>query len=96
MLTKMTIPTNPTTLLGRKETAKALTEAGFSISPATLSTKATRGGGPPYSKFGPRALYRWGAALAWAEGRLTPARCSTSEDSIQVQPVTLGASCRHK
>jgi len=75
----MAIPTNPEIYLGRRETAEALTEAGFPTSPATLSTKATRGGGPPYSKYGPRALYRWGAALAWAQSRLTPAQRSTAE-----------------
>lgn len=47
--------------------------------PKTLSTKASRGGGPPYYKFGSRALYRWADALAWAEARLGPPRCSTSE-----------------
>jgi hypothetical protein len=31
-------------LLPRTETARALTEAGFPITPATLATKATRGG----------------------------------------------------
>ena len=75
----MAIPTNPDMLLGRKDAAEALTESGFPTSPATLSTKATRGGGPPFSKYGPRVLYRWGPTLAWAQNRLTPARRSTSE-----------------
>jgi hypothetical protein len=82
----MAIPTDPTSLLGRKETAKALTEVGFPTSPATLSTKASRGGGPPYSKFGPRALYRWGAALAWAEDRLAPSKWCTSGGDLPGDP----------
>lgn len=74
-----TIPDNPNTLLGRKPTAAALTAAGYPVSPETLATKATRGGGPPYRLFGGRALYRWADALAWAEAAATPLRCSTSE-----------------
>jgi hypothetical protein len=70
---------NPGDFLPRKRTADALTEAGFPVSSATLATKATRGGGPPYQLFGQRALYRWGDALAWAQGRLSEPRHSTSE-----------------
>jgi hypothetical protein len=73
------IPETPTALLRRKVTAEALTAAGFPISEKTLATKAVRGGGPPYQTFGRTVLYRWGAALAWAEERLSPPRCSTSE-----------------
>jgi hypothetical protein len=73
------IPDTPDSLLTRERTAAALTEAGFPIKAKTLATKATRGGGPPYRRFGLRVLYRWGDALAWAEGRLTSANCSTSE-----------------
>jgi hypothetical protein len=57
------IPQNPDALLGRKETADALTEAGYRVAEATLTTMASRGGGPPYQRFGPRALYRWATAL---------------------------------
>lgn len=74
---------NPEVRLTRQQTAAALTEAGYPISPATLSTKATRGGGPRFQKFGPRALYRWGDALAWAEGRLTSPRENTSCTDIK-------------
>jgi hypothetical protein len=75
----MTVPVDPDALLTRPRTAAALTESGFPTSAGTLATKATRGGGPPFSHFGPRVLYRWGDALAWAHARLTPAGCSTSE-----------------
>src|SRR5882757_6618013 len=73
------IPDIPDALLTRDRTANALTEAGFPVKAKTLATKATRGGGPPFSKFGSRALYRWDDALAWASRRLTAPRCSTSE-----------------
>jgi hypothetical protein len=73
------IPDNPDALLTRSRTAEALTEAGFPVKAKTLATKATRGGGPPFSKFGLRVLYRWRDALAWAQGRLSATYCSTSE-----------------
>jgi hypothetical protein len=73
------IPADPEALLSRTDTAAALTAAGFPTSPATLATKATRGGGPPFQKYGSRPLYRWGASLAWAQGRLSKPRRSTSE-----------------
>jgi hypothetical protein len=66
-------------LLTRDAVATALTEAGFPISGATLATKATRGGGPPYRLFGRRPLYEWGTALAWAQGRLSEPASNSSE-----------------
>jgi hypothetical protein len=56
-----------------------LTEAGYPTAPSALQTKAARGGGPAFVKFGPHVLYRWGDALAWAESRTTAPRASTSE-----------------
>ncbi len=73
------IPENPNALLTRDAVAAALTAAGFPVRPKTLATMATRGGGPPFRHFGARVLYRWGDALAWAEGRLSDPRRSTSE-----------------
>jgi hypothetical protein len=61
---------DPEALLTRDQTAVALTAAGFPVKSATLATKATRGGGPPFRLFGARPLYRWSEALAWAQGRL--------------------------
>src|SRR4029077_2885859 len=66
-------------LLNRADVALALSEAGFPVSAATLATKAVRGGGPPYQLFGRRPLYRWGAALEWARGRLSRPVTNTSE-----------------
>jgi hypothetical protein len=62
------IPTNAEALLTRKQTAAALTEAGFKTAPATLASKATRGGGPPYRLFGRVPLYRWANSLECSNG----------------------------
>jgi hypothetical protein len=73
------IPSDPDARLTGDELATALTEAGYRIRPATLMTKGTRGGGPPYELFNRRRLYPWGLGLAWAKSRTTPPRRSTSE-----------------
>jgi hypothetical protein len=73
------IPNDPDARLTRERTAEALTALGFPISARTLATKATRGGGPPYSLFNNRAMYRWQDALDWARSLTTPARRSTAE-----------------
>jgi hypothetical protein len=78
----MTIPSNPDALLRRKQTADALTEAGYPTSEKTLATMASRGGGPPYSRYGRYPIHRWGDALSWAQARLRPARRSTSEHEL--------------
>jgi hypothetical protein len=72
-------PIDPEALLTRDQTADALTAAGYPTKPKTLATKATRGGGPPYHLFGPRALYRWRTSLEWAQARLSAPRHNTSE-----------------
>lgn len=77
------IPDDPKKRLRRKQTAEALTEAGYPTAEKTLATKAVRGGGPPYQLFGRIPLYTWGDALAWAEGRLSAPRTSTSEADAQ-------------
>ncbi len=69
----------PHTLLCREQAARALTEAGYPTSPATLATKASRGGGPIYRRFGNRVLYTWAELLAWAESQTSSPRRSTSE-----------------
>lgn len=69
----------PDTLLRRAALAAALTAAGFPTATATLATKASRGGGPPFRRYGRLPLYRWADAIRWAESQLTPPICSTSE-----------------
>jgi hypothetical protein len=73
------IPNDPEALLTRDATAAVLTASGYPISPKTLATKACRGGGPPFYRFGPRVLYRWGTSLRWAQERMSPMMRSTSE-----------------
>ena len=75
----MALPTDLNTLLTRAALADALTRAGYPTAPATLATRATRGGGPPFRRFGRVPLYRWGDALEWAQSRLGPLVHSTSE-----------------
>lgn len=69
------------TMLRRRGAARALSEAGYPVSEATLATKASRGGGPPYQKFGRVPLYRRGDLFAWAEARLSaPMRSASKVD----------------
>ncbi len=75
----MAIPDDPDALLTRAALAAALTEAGYPTARATLATRAVRGGGPPYRHYGPRVVYRWADALAWARSRIGPLIRSTSE-----------------
>jgi len=80
-------PYSSDTLLRRRQTAAALTAAGYPVAEKTLATKAVRGGGPTYRLFGRTVLYRWGDALAWAEGRLSEPRRTTSEtDALRQLP----------
>jgi hypothetical protein len=74
-----TIPNDPETFLTRDQAAAALTAAGFPVRPKTLATKASRGNGPRFHRFGAKPLYRWGDCLSWAEGRLTGPLLSTSD-----------------
>ena len=67
-------------LLTRDQAAATLTAAGFITSKDTLATKAVRGGGPPFVKFGRKPLYKRGDLMAWAESRLTAPRSNTSAD----------------
>jgi hypothetical protein len=75
----MPVPEDPDTLLTRAKLAERLTERGFPVKAKTLSTKASRGGGPAYQLFGRKPLYRWGDALDWATKRLSKPVRSTSE-----------------
>jgi hypothetical protein len=73
------VPENPDALLTRAQTSAALRATGFPVADKSLATRASRGGGPPYRRFGTRVLYRWGDALAWAQARLSQPIRSTSE-----------------
>ena len=81
------IPDDPDTLLTRDQTAVALTLAGFPVRSATLATKACRGGGPDFILFVTRPLYRWGDAIAWAQGKLTaPQRKAARRKADSAEP----------
>jgi hypothetical protein len=84
-------------LLSRHALSKALADRGFPVPLASLATMASRGGGPPFMRFGTRVLYRWADALAWAQGRLRGPMSSTSEvdtsqaDRLPCQPTVPAA-----
>ena len=59
-------------VLTRTEAAKVLTESGFPTSPDTLASLASRGGGPPFRKYGRLPLYTTKDLLDWAETRMGP------------------------
>jgi hypothetical protein len=61
-------------MLTRRAAAAFLRGRGFPVAEATLATKATRGGGPPYSLWSGRALYRAGDLLDWARASLSAPR----------------------
>ncbi len=82
------IPENSDSLLTRQQTGLALREAGYPIADKTLATRASRGGGPPYRRFGARVLYRWADVMAWAESRLSPPVFTTSENDVDGKPRT--------
>src|SRR5262245_36455514 len=82
---------SPNSRLRRCEAAAALTQAGYPIPPGTLANLACRGGGPPFSKWGKNPIYTWGATLAWAKARATPARLSTAEHKA-----AQGQAIKHK
>jgi hypothetical protein len=69
----------PDALLRRDALAAALTDAGYKTAPSTLATMASRGGGPPYRRYGRVPLYTWGEGLAWARSRLSPRINATAE-----------------
>lgn len=75
----MVRPDDLNRLLTRRDAAAALTTAGYPTATATLATRASRGGGPIYRRYGARVVYRWGDLLDWAEGRLSEPMRSTSE-----------------
>ncbi len=60
------------------EASRLLCRLGFPISPATLATKRTRGGGPIYLKASSRVLYRPSVLRAWAASN-TRELANTSE-----------------
>lgn len=79
----MLTSSNSNDLLTRTQAAAALTIAGYPTAPATLATKASRGGGPLYRTYSGRALYRRANLLAWAESCTSAPRRNTAEADAQ-------------
>jgi hypothetical protein len=65
-------------LLDRKQGSEFLKSFGYAVAPRTLAKFACVGGGPAFRHFGRRVRYERPTLLAWAEGRLSPPRTSTS------------------
>jgi hypothetical protein len=85
----------PERYFDRREAADYLTsERGLRISRNTLQKMATLGGGPPYRVFGIRAVYLAADLDAWADGRLSAVRHSTSEIAASPEPNGSGAPTR--
>jgi hypothetical protein len=70
--TWLDIPRSTPTSCFVAEIAEALQAMGFLVAAKSLETRASRGGGPPFKRFGRIPLYRWGDTLDWANTRLTP------------------------
>jgi hypothetical protein len=64
--------------LTRKQAAQFLTEEGFPIAVSTLSSMASRGGGPAYQLFNGKAMYEPRKLLEWATGVMKYPGHSTS------------------
>lgn len=60
--------------LTRKEAAAYLSERGLLTAPGTLQKLAVTGGGPEYSIFGNRALYKPEGLIEWALAKLKAPR----------------------
>lgn len=77
--------------LSRHEAAGFLTLLGYPTAPAQLATLASKGGGPPYQKWGRVVIYSPSELRAWAEARRSMPRRSTSEaDALRIvrRPLT--------
>ncbi len=63
----------------RNGAVEFLGKRGYRCSATSLATYITRGGGPVYHKWGHRVFYTAADLLAWAEGRTSAPRRSSSE-----------------
>jgi hypothetical protein len=65
--------------LTRRQAAKALSDCGIPLSEKTLATTASRGGGPPYQRFGKIAIYTWSTLVVWALAKMGAPATNASE-----------------
>jgi hypothetical protein len=72
-------PTASDRRLSRREAAQFLADNGYPVAATTLAKYASIGGGPIFESFGRKPLYRSDDLLAWARGKSTGPRRSTSD-----------------
>jgi hypothetical protein len=70
---------DPGTLMEPAALSENLGLSGLKVATTTLESLRSRGGGPPFRKFGRRRLYAWGDGALWALGQLTGPLTSTSD-----------------
>lgn len=70
---------DPERYYDRTAAAEAANAEGLPLSPKSLATMATRGGGPKMSHFGRRVVYYGSDLIAWIETRLSASIGSSSE-----------------
>jgi hypothetical protein len=71
------------TKLKPEELVAEAKKRGIPLTKSSLATWRSRGGGPPFEKFGPYVIYAWGTSWAWVQSRLSPVVHSTSELPIK-------------
>lgn len=64
---------NHMNLLTRAEVSRKLLALGYPVTERTLESLAVARKGPPYAKWGNRAMYSWEQVAEWAERRCTTA-----------------------
>ena len=73
-------------LMTRKETARHIkTHFGITMSPLTLDTLASQGGGPKYVKWGRRAYYEAADIETWVRSRISPKFASTTDEQTRLK-----------
>jgi hypothetical protein len=77
-LAKLEALFDPDTLFTRPQLSEMAKRANIPVAESSLASMASRGTGPTFTKYGSRALYRWGDFVEWVAGKSTVAR-STSE-----------------
>ena len=76
-------------MLRPAQLSEAAAEMGYKLPVATLATKRSRGGSPPFRKFGPKAVvYRWGDFLDWLGEQVSEPFNSTSQQRQKPPPAT--------
>jgi hypothetical protein len=84
--TPLTLDSIPAeTFLTRLKVAQAQNACGVPCSPKTLASDASRGGGPPYHRFGRIVLYRWGDVVHWAVAKLGAPAATSSEHRVSAE-----------